>query len=87
AFSVVLIPVLWLMLGLTLFTAVQRFVMVWRQGTPQREPAETLLARWRARHPDTVFRPGGQGAAARWRAGRTGDRRSRSDRTRSRTRP
>ncbi len=86
-FSVVLIPVLWLMLVLTMATAVQRFVMVWRQGTPQRDPAETLLARWRARHPDSVFRPGGEGAAARWRNGRNDDRRSRVDRTRSRTRP
>ncbi len=86
-FSVVLIPVLWLMLVLTLATAVQRFVMVWRQGTPQRDPAETLLARWRARHPDSVFRPGGEGAAARWRNGRRDERRSRVDRTRSRTRP
>jgi len=86
-FSVVLIPVLWLMLVLTLATAVQRFVMVWRQGTPQRDPAETLLARWRARHPDSVFRPGGAGAAARWRNTRSGERRSRVDRTRSRTRP
>jgi len=86
-FSVVLIPVLWLMLVLTLATAVQRFVMVWRQGTPQRDPAETLLARWRARHPDSGYRPGGEGAAARWRNGRSSDRRSRVDRTRSRTRP
>lgn len=89
AFSVVLIPVLWVMLVLTLATAVQRFIMVWRQATPQRDPTETLLARWRARHPDSVFRPGGEGAAARWRDGRTGrsDRRSRADRPRSRTRP
>ncbi len=83
-FSVILIPVLWLMLALTLVTAVQRFVMVWRQGTPQRQPTETLLARWRARHPDTGFRPGSEGTGGRWRAG---ERRSRSDRTRSRTRP
>ncbi len=86
-FSVVLIPVLWLMLVLTLATAVQRFVMVWRQGNPQHNPDETLLARWRARHPDSVFRPGGEGAAARWRNGRSADRRARVDRTRSRTRP
>jgi CDP-diacylglycerol---glycerol-3-phosphate 3-phosphatidyltransferase len=32
AFSVVMIPLLWLMLALTCFTAVQRFVMVWRQA-------------------------------------------------------
>jgi CDP-diacylglycerol--glycerol-3-phosphate 3-phosphatidyltransferase len=33
AFSVVLVPLLWVMLGLTLITAVQRFVKVWRQAT------------------------------------------------------
>lgn len=33
AFSVLLIPTLWLMLVLTLFTAGQRFVKVWRQAT------------------------------------------------------
>jgi CDP-diacylglycerol--glycerol-3-phosphate 3-phosphatidyltransferase len=32
----ILIPVLWLMLVLTLITAVHRFVMVWRQATPAR---------------------------------------------------
>ncbi len=30
----VLVPVLWIMLALTAFTALQRFVMVWRQATP-----------------------------------------------------
>jgi CDP-diacylglycerol--glycerol-3-phosphate 3-phosphatidyltransferase len=87
-FSAVLVPVLWVMLGLTLFTAVQRFVMVWRQGTPRRDPAETLLARWRARRPATGFRPGGERAAGLRRAGRTaGDARSRAGRNRSRIRP
>ena len=33
AFSFLLIPLLWLMLVLTVFTAVQRFVKVWRQAT------------------------------------------------------
>lgn len=32
-FDQILIPVLWVMLGLTLVTAVQRFVKVWRQGS------------------------------------------------------
>lgn len=32
AFPVVLVPVLWVMLGLTSVTAVQRFVKVWRQA-------------------------------------------------------
>ena len=41
AFSVLLVPVLWVMLVLTLITAVQRFVKVWRQASapPQRRPA------------------------------------------------
>jgi CDP-diacylglycerol--glycerol-3-phosphate 3-phosphatidyltransferase len=61
AFSVVLVPVLWLMLGLTTLTALQRFVRVWRQaGKPvpapagERQGAELLGSltpvgeRWRA---------------------------------------
>ena len=85
--SAVLVPVLWLMLVLTLVTAVHRFVMVWRQGTPH-DPAETLLARWRARRPDTGYRPGGDGGTGRWRAARrTSDARSRAGRGRYRTRP
>jgi CDP-diacylglycerol--glycerol-3-phosphate 3-phosphatidyltransferase len=93
-FSAVLVPVLWLMLGLTLVTAAHRFAMVWRQGTPRRDPAETLLARWRARIPASGFRPGGDAAArpragteSRWRAARTGEARSRASRSGSRTRP
>jgi CDP-diacylglycerol--glycerol-3-phosphate 3-phosphatidyltransferase len=39
---------LWVMLVLTLVTAVQRFVKVWGQASaPRRPPAE--LSRWRAR--------------------------------------
>jgi CDP-diacylglycerol--glycerol-3-phosphate 3-phosphatidyltransferase len=33
AFSFLLVPLLWAMLGLTLITAIQRFVKVWRQAT------------------------------------------------------
>nr|MBA3654633.1 CDP-alcohol phosphatidyltransferase family protein [Actinomycetota bacterium] len=36
AFSVVLVPVLWLMLALTTLTAVQRFITVWRQASQPR---------------------------------------------------
>ena len=90
-FSPIMIPLLWLMLVLTLFTAVHRFVMVWRQGTPRRQPTETLLARWRARRPDTGYRPGGETSSrrrvARPRDGRPGDSRSGLARSRSRTRP
>jgi CDP-diacylglycerol--glycerol-3-phosphate 3-phosphatidyltransferase len=32
----ILVPILWLMLALTLVTAVHRFAMVWRQATPAR---------------------------------------------------
>jgi phosphatidylinositol phosphate synthase len=73
--SAVLVPVLWLMLVLTLVTAVHRFVMVWRQGTP-RDPTETLLARWRARRPDSRYRPGASSGNGRWRSSRRPDRRS-----------
>ena len=39
-FESLLVPVLWVMLVLTLFTAVQRFVKVWRQASaPQVQPA------------------------------------------------
>ena len=38
AFPVLLIPVLWLMLALTSFTAVHRFVMVWRQASKPPKP-------------------------------------------------
>ncbi len=33
AFSVLLVPLLWLMLALTIVTAIQRFLKVWRQAT------------------------------------------------------
>ncbi|GIT76649.1 MAG: hypothetical protein Ct9H300mP31_11800 [Acidimicrobiaceae bacterium] len=42
-FSEILIPVLWVMLALSLVTAVQRFVKVWRQATSDRE---TPTQRW-----------------------------------------
>jgi CDP-diacylglycerol--glycerol-3-phosphate 3-phosphatidyltransferase len=46
AFSSLLIPILWLMLGLTVVTAVQRFVKVWRQATAPR-PTESRWRTWR----------------------------------------
>ena len=46
-FESLLVPVLWVMLTLTLVTAVQRFVKVWRQASaPQVQP---LSERWRSR--------------------------------------
>ena len=46
-FDSILIPVLWLMLVLTLVTAVQRFVKVWQQASAPKPAPE--LSRWRAR--------------------------------------
>jgi CDP-diacylglycerol---glycerol-3-phosphate 3-phosphatidyltransferase len=40
-FEVLLIPVLWVMLVLTLVTALQRFVKVWRQASRERPPVLT----------------------------------------------
>jgi len=46
-FASLLVPVLWVMLVLTVFTAVQRFVMVWRQASAP--PVKPLADRWRSR--------------------------------------
>jgi CDP-diacylglycerol---glycerol-3-phosphate 3-phosphatidyltransferase len=46
-FDSILIAVLWLMLALTLVTAVQRFVRVWQQASAPKPAPE--LSRWRAR--------------------------------------
>jgi CDP-diacylglycerol--glycerol-3-phosphate 3-phosphatidyltransferase len=51
-FDSLLVPVLWVMLVLTLLTAVQRFVKVWRQASVP--PVEPVLQRWRGRR---VARP------------------------------
>jgi CDP-diacylglycerol---glycerol-3-phosphate 3-phosphatidyltransferase len=47
-FDSLLVPVLWVMLALTLFTAGQRFVRVWRQASAP-PPARPLRGRWRTR--------------------------------------
>ncbi len=55
-FEWALIPVLWLMLVLTAFTAVQRFAKVWRQASAPLPPPPAQITRWagrrtaRARH-------------------------------------
>ena len=72
AFSSVMIAVLWVLLALTGFTAVQRFVRVWRQASvaqPARPPA-----RWR------TWRPIADADEAGWRARRAERRRVRSPR-------
>ncbi len=95
-FSVVLIPLLWLMLALTVLTAGQRFVMVWRQASstvPRRPAGERLTGRWSALRPSVGFgsdgersRPGQRGDAGRWRARRASQSRPATWR-RARTRP
>jgi CDP-diacylglycerol--glycerol-3-phosphate 3-phosphatidyltransferase len=56
-FDAILVPVLWVMLVLTVVTAVQRFVVVWRQAsvevpTPVRPVRRRRLTRRQARHVD-----------------------------------
>lgn len=48
-FDSLLVPILWVMLVLTLFTAVQRFVRVWRQASQAPPPRPLLRGRWRTR--------------------------------------
>src|SRR5918997_4138519 len=94
-FSVIMIPLLWLMLGLTVLTAVQRFVMVWRQASatvPGRTVGgERLAARWSARRPSVGFGEGSRlrgqrGDSGSWRARRASQSRPATWR-RARTRP
>jgi CDP-diacylglycerol--glycerol-3-phosphate 3-phosphatidyltransferase len=75
AFSVVLVPILWIMLVLTLVTAGHRFVMVWRQASAPKanvvgpnvvdRPRPRWLGSWR---PGEGFTPRPRREArARWR--------------------
>jgi CDP-diacylglycerol--glycerol-3-phosphate 3-phosphatidyltransferase len=74
-FSALLVPVLWVMLVLTLATAVQRFFMVWRQASPTpREAAPRwrtgrVESRWRQWRETAVLRSGPERRApgGRWR--------------------
>ena len=66
-FDSLLVPVLWLMLTLTLLTAGQRFLKVWRQASSIPEPPP-LYERWRGRR---VARP----TARAWRQAASGRRR------------
>lgn len=77
---VLLVPVLWVMLGLTLVTATGRFVKVWRLA----EAPEPSAAHRRHRRPRLSARTGGRStstAPSRWRARRQGELASRSGRT------
>jgi CDP-diacylglycerol--glycerol-3-phosphate 3-phosphatidyltransferase len=72
----ILVPVLWIMLALTALTAVQRFVKVWRQATPDSrrtrhlrsadEPrAGTLAQWWAAKRPRLEARRDRSGSTSR----------------------
>jgi CDP-diacylglycerol--glycerol-3-phosphate 3-phosphatidyltransferase len=60
----ILVPVLWVMLALTAITAAHRFVMVWRQATPDRGdrplPRRRALRTHRARRPRRLSRVPGR---------------------------
>lgn len=74
-FEGLLVPILFLMLALTTFTAVQRFFKVWFQATPT--PARPVNERWRSRR----TRPSSERTRlrrARWAAARDARRRNRS---------
>ena len=83
-FSAVLVPILWVMLALTLFTAGHRFLMVWRQANaprrPNRPPSAWGTGRWRGWTPSVSFgttagrRERQPGAAARRRPRTEGSR-------------
>ncbi len=76
---VLLVPVLWAMLGLTLATALGRFAKIWRVAEAP-EPAVTI----RRRRPRTAVRTAARRtpmSPSRWRARRQGELASRSGRT------
>jgi CDP-diacylglycerol--glycerol-3-phosphate 3-phosphatidyltransferase len=81
AFSVLLIPVLWVMLVLTSITAIQRFVKVWRQASSP-PGGEKSVSRWRAWRPELRA-----ATDASRRRSRRADRPSSTWRRRAHTRP
>ncbi len=79
-FSAVLVPVLWATLALTILTAVQRFVTVWRQGAvagaslpPPGSAGPRTVAGWRPARVESRWRAWREEAVARaeraWREG------------------
>ena len=84
AFSSLLMPILWVMLGLTALTAGQRFVKVWRQASTAR-PMPVREPRWRVRR--DVAAPWRTERVARWRAARTARPTAWRDRVASGRRP
>ena len=79
-FSALMVPILWLMLGLTLFTAGHRFAMVWRQAgaaaRPEKPKSRSTMAgvagRWRGWTPGVSSGPSTRSQdGSRWGAGST----------------
>ncbi len=97
-FGAILVPMLWLMLGLTILTAVQRFMMVWRQAsttvTGRRAGGDRPAGRWSALRPSVGFGSDGRrprladrpADTGRWSARRASPSQAASWR-RTRTRP
>lgn len=78
--SWLLVPVLWVLLGLTLMTGAGRFVRVWRAAEGPARPAAPLGAhpeapatpRWRQAHVESRWRAWREGSGPRRTAGRPG---------------
>ncbi len=70
AFNVVMVPLLWVLLALCVFTAVQRFTRIWRQATAERngEPLASRAARAGSPAALSAWRPAR--VESRWRAWR-----------------
>jgi hypothetical protein len=78
--ALLLVPVLWAMLALTMATALGRFVKVWRLA----EAPEPVVTTRRHRRTRVAARAGSRKAStspSRWRARRQGELASRSGRT------
>jgi CDP-diacylglycerol---glycerol-3-phosphate 3-phosphatidyltransferase len=75
-----LVPVLWVMLGLTMATAVGRFVKVWRLAEAP-VPADSPRRQRRARTEARAGTRRSSSTPSRWRARRQGELASRSGRT------
>lgn len=85
-FSLIMVPVLWVMLVLTLVTAGHRFAMVWKQASAPAEAAAAdprPVGRWRGWRPSVGF---GLGEQRQNRLGRLGRESRRAD-TRRASRP
>ncbi|MDP8976736.1 MAG: CDP-alcohol phosphatidyltransferase family protein [Actinomycetota bacterium] len=90
AWSALIVPVLWVMLALTLVTAVQRFVTVWRQApasarrSPSRSGSARPDAKWRSWRESARESAAARGGRTRRGGARTGGWRPAQERSRRR---